>query len=85
MEGWPFTMPVADREKIRELNRKVAVVLRDSGAEPQLAFTVLLNVLGSLIGTQLVEHREECIAKAQAVLPMYVEAYRVKEIKIGGQ
>lgn len=77
-------IPSWEREKIRDLNRRVASVFVDQGVEdPRVAFTVLLNVLGSLIGTQVKDlDRVDYINKAQMMLPMYVEAYRVKEKKL---
>ena len=77
-------MTTHQRERIRDLNRRVASVFVDQGLnDPQLVFTVLLNVFGSLLGTQFNDlQRVDYIAKAQAMLPMYVEAYRVKEKKL---
>lgn len=79
-----LNIPSWEREKIRDLNRRVASVFVDQGVEdPRVAFTVLLNVLGSLIGTQVKDlDRVDYINKAQMMLPMYVEAYRVKEKKL---
>lgn len=79
----PFPLSLADRNQIRDLNRRVAAVFAQQGTDPKLAFIVLLNVLGSLIGTQMNDlERVDAVAKAQMTLPMYVEAYRVKEIKL---
>ena len=77
-------LTTTERNKIRDLNHRVASVFVQQGVnDPMVVFTVLLNVLGSLIGTQMKDdERLGAITKAQGYLPMYVEAYRVKEKKL---
>ena len=84
-EPLTYNLTPAQRNEIRDLSKRVAAVFQVHGADAKTAFTVLLNVMGSLIGTQFNDlERVDYIYKAQAYLPMYVEAYRVKEKTLGG-
>lgn len=71
------------RREISDLNKRVVAVFQVHGADAPTAFTVLMNVLGSLLATQFNEpQRADRIAQAQTYLPMYVQAYLVKEKKL---
>ena len=75
-------MTLAEKAEVRRLTGNVVQVFAVADAKPEVAFTVLVNVLGNLIGIHLEGERQVYIERAQAMLPLYVEAYRSREKKI---
>lgn len=76
-------LTTADHKHIRDLSQRVVSVFRVDDTKPEMAFTVLLNVIGYLIGVHLEDERTTYVEKIQQFLPFYVEAYRIQEKKIG--
>lgn len=72
----------ADRAEIRRLIGVVAAVFAAANTRPEVAYAVLLNVLGGLIGTRMADQKNSLIQRAQALLPLYVQSYVEKEKKI---
>lgn len=73
-------LTLQQRAEIRTLVRKIVFMLTYTvDADPLVVYTALINVLGSLIAIELVAQKDDLIARAQQVLPLYVEAYRSKE------
>jgi hypothetical protein len=77
------TLSARDRAMIRVLQQDVTKVFATRDVDPMMAFTVLLNVLGHLLGTQMTDtDRTAQTTMAVSLLPMYVEAYRIREKRI---
>lgn len=71
------------RRKMNELKMDLARVIQRHDAQPDSALTAMLNLMGSIIGTQMTpEDRAVWTQQIIEHLPAYVEAYRVREVKI---
>ena len=77
--GVVLGLTVEQHKEIATFARRVQHIFVTADANPDVAFTALLNVMGSLIGTALTKDRDIYTKKVQVFLPLYVEAYRVKE------
>ena len=75
-------LSMRQRSDIRRTTNQIVMMLELNDVDPMVAYTSLLNALGSLIGTRLISERETLTARAQQMLPLYVEVYRVKEKQI---
>ena len=79
-----FTEPLTmmERAEISSLQRRIVSLFAMADTNPHVAYTVLLNVLGNLIGTQMYDEAQTLIARSQTLIPLYVEAYRTKEKRV---
>lgn len=75
-------LTLRDRSDIRLTTNQLVRMLDLNDVRPEVAYTALLNVLGALIGTRMVDDAPTLIARAQQLLPLYVESYRIKEKQI---
>jgi len=80
-----FGEPMApnQRQQLTDLKRDIARMVQSRDADPELALTAFLNLMGSIIGTQFdAADRAKWIAQVQIQLPLYVEVYRSREKRI---
>lgn len=71
------------RRKMNDLKMDLARVIQRHDAQPDVAITAMLNIMGSIIGTQMTpEDRTIWTQQVVQHLPAYVEAFRVKEKKL---
>jgi len=72
-------LSIEDRTKINRLAHTVAAVFQHDNTDPQMAIAVLLNVMGSIIGSRFEAQSLEQIAMVQRTLPLYVAVYSKRE------
>jgi hypothetical protein len=78
----PTRLTFSQKTEIRSLSRQIVHLFTVANTDPMLAYTVLLNCMGSLIGTQMADDAPALIMGVQQRLPLYVEAYRSREKRI---
>lgn len=77
-------MPEEQRRALHALKVGLLHEIQRQDAAPEVAITAMLSLIGAVIGTRLYPHaeQEKWIAQAITTLPAYVEAYRVRELKL---
>ena len=71
-----------DKNNIRTLQSRLMQNIQFMGVRYEVIYLALMNVLGRVIADLPDAERQRLIGHSQASLPMYVEAYRVKEKRI---
>lgn len=79
-------MTLIQKKQIRELKAKIAHVLAQNGVDPDVGLTALINVLAWGVAHMLdtPEQRKHWIETLTATLPLYVEAYLARELRVDG-
>ena len=76
-------MSPMQRRALRDVIHGLASVLQTADAQPEVAMTAMLNIMGSILGTRMSKaDAETWIIQVNTMLPAYVEAYRIREKRI---